>query len=254
MLYSMRHIPVKVLDISIYIYMASYLEISQSLENRDGALYFQWQPSVPWPWRQTSSAYLQWEPGHQRVEEPPRLTSAELKRKLFQSLDEEQCTKNGSSMHTNPHAKLPIVLTIDSYKTLGIEVHAPNDIHNPFLYTEAPQGPSRDLSCHTIEDFLNVNKGKVEWFVASDVLLQLKECVHSSPFIAFFWFGSDRLNPYLRDYLTDTEAIMSHDDVIKWKHFPHYWPFVRGIHRSPVNSLTKASDAGLLCILWFAPE
>ena len=21
-----------------------------------------------------------------------------------------------------------------------------------------------------------------------------------------------------------------HGDVIKWKHFPHYWPFVRGIH------------------------
>ena len=27
-----------------------------------------------------------------------------------------------------------------------------------------------------------------------------------------------------------------HDDVIKWKHFPRYWPFVWGIHRSPVNS------------------
>ena len=26
------------------------------------------------------------------------------------------------------------------------------------------------------------------------------------------------------------------DDVIKWKHFPRYWPFVRGIHRWPVNS------------------
>ena len=26
-----------------------------------------------------------------------------------------------------------------------------------------------------------------------------------------------------------------HDDVIKWKHFPRYWPFMRGIHRSPVN-------------------
>ena len=24
----------------------------------------------------------------------------------------------------------------------------------------------------------------------------------------------------------------SHDDVIKWKHFLRYWPFVRGIHRS----------------------
>ena len=26
-----------------------------------------------------------------------------------------------------------------------------------------------------------------------------------------------------------------HDDVIKWKHFPRYWPFVRGFHRSPVT-------------------
>ena len=23
----------------------------------------------------------------------------------------------------------------------------------------------------------------------------------------------------------------AHDDVIKWKHFPRYWPFVQGIHR-----------------------
>ena len=27
-----------------------------------------------------------------------------------------------------------------------------------------------------------------------------------------------------------------HDDVIKWIHFPRYWPFVRGIYRSPVKS------------------
>ena len=27
---------------------------------------------------------------------------------------------------------------------------------------------------------------------------------------------------------------VAHDDVIKWKHFPRYWPFVRGIPRSPV--------------------
>ena len=30
--------------------------------------------------------------------------------------------------------------------------------------------------------------------------------------------------------------IQYHDDVIKWKHFPRYWPHVRGIHRSPVDS------------------
>ena len=35
-----------------------------------------------------------------------------------------------------------------------------------------------------------------------------------------------------------------HDDVIKWKHFPRYWPFVRGIHWSPVNSLHKGQWRG----------
>ena len=37
-----------------------------------------------------------------------------------------------------------------------------------------------------------------------------------------------------------------HDDVIKWKHFPRYWPFVRGIHRSPVNSPQKGQWHGAL--------
>ena len=32
---------------------------------------------------------------------------------------------------------------------------------------------------------------------------------------------------------------LNHDDVIKSKRFPRYWPFVRGIHRSPVNSPHK---------------
>ena len=35
-----------------------------------------------------------------------------------------------------------------------------------------------------------------------------------------------------------------HDDVIKWKYFPRYWPFVRGIHRSTVNSLHKGQWRG----------
>ena len=33
-----------------------------------------------------------------------------------------------------------------------------------------------------------------------------------------------------------------HDDVIQWKHFPHYWPFVRGIHRSPQRPVTRSFD------------
>ena len=37
-----------------------------------------------------------------------------------------------------------------------------------------------------------------------------------------------------------------HDDVIKWKHFRRYWPFVRWIHRSPVNSHHKGQWRGAL--------
>ena len=36
------------------------------------------------------------------------------------------------------------------------------------------------------------------------------------------------------------------DDVIKWKHFLRYWPFVRGIHRSPVNSPRRGQWRGAL--------
>ena len=36
------------------------------------------------------------------------------------------------------------------------------------------------------------------------------------------------------------------DDVIKWKHFMRYWWFVRGIHRSPVNSPHKGQWRGAL--------
>ena len=37
-----------------------------------------------------------------------------------------------------------------------------------------------------------------------------------------------------------------HDDVIKWKHFPRYWPFVWGIYRSPVNSPHRGQWRGAL--------
>ena len=37
-----------------------------------------------------------------------------------------------------------------------------------------------------------------------------------------------------------------HDDVIKWKHFPLYWPFVRVSNRSPVNSPHKGQWRGAL--------
>ena len=53
---------------------------------------------------------------------------------------------------------------------------------------------------------------------------------------------------WLSPYSTSSKYadVHSHDDVIKWKHFPRYWPFVRGIHKSPVNSPHKGQWRGAL--------
>ena len=48
---------------------------------------------------------------------------------------------------------------------------------------------------------------------------------------------------FVQGYLSFT-----HDDVIKWKHFPCYWSFVRGIHQSPVNSSHKGQWRGALML------
>ena len=47
-------------------------------------------------------------------------------------------------------------------------------------------------------------------------------------------------------YLRMKVKLILNDDVIKWRHFPCYWPFVRGIHRSPVNSPHKGQCRGVL--------
>ena len=44
----------------------------------------------------------------------------------------------------------------------------------------------------------------------------------------------------------DLKDTNMYDDVIKWKHFPRFWPFVWGIHRSPVNSPHKGQWRGAL--------
>ena len=61
-------------------------------------------------------------------------------------------------------------------------------------------------------------------------------CVNN---INFKWIDSTHLPLTLR-------FASLHDDVIEWKRFPHYWPFVQGIHRSPVNSLRKGQWHGAL--------
>ena len=58
-------------------------------------------------------------------------------------------------------------------------------------------------------------------------------------------FVTDKLNMCASGAVM-IEFTACHDDVIKWKNFPRNWPFVRGIHRSPVNSQHKDQWRGAL--------
>ena len=49
-----------------------------------------------------------------------------------------------------------------------------------------------------------------------------------------------------RGFVSNLYMSRVYDDVSKRKHFPRYWPFVRGIHRSSVNSPHKGQWRGAL--------
>ena len=67
-------------------------------------------------------------------------------------------------------------------------------------------------------------------------------------YLKWRWLTIDGRKP-----IDEGNTLILHDDVIKWKHFPRYWPFVWGIHRSPVNSRHKGQWRGafmfsLICV------
>ena len=72
---------------------------------------------------------------------------------------------------------------------------------------------------------------------------QIPQCTSFISLNIPFWNWNRNVHMwYIVGYGTDA----FHDDVIKWKHFPRYWPFVREIHRSPVNFPHKGQWRGAL--------
>ena len=61
----------------------------------------------------------------------------------------------------------------------------------------------------------------------------------------FLWYLVDMVVSILLAW-QQRHDFYGNDDVIKWKHFPRYWPFVWGIHRSPVNSPHRGQWRGAL--------
>ena len=70
--------------------------------------------------------------------------------------------------------------------------------------------------------------------------------------IGYFIHNHLEIYPSAINWFIIIAGNLYHDDVIKWKHFPRYWPFVRGIHRSrwiqpvPVNSPYNGQWRGAL--------
>ena len=95
--------------------------------------------------------------------------------------------------------------------------------------------------------------------ITSIIKCVMKLLIHSFYTVTVWEWISNSITLYWTcDYLSilgffnEVLVALIHVDVIKWKHFPRYWPFVRGIHRSPVNSPHKgqwrgASVLSLIC-------
>ena len=68
------------------------------------------------------------------------------------------------------------------------------------------------------------------------------------PYLLVLWAmaSPNRGRLIWQDCSSHVQYYFTYEDVIKRKHFPRYWQFVWGIHRSPVNSPHKGQWLGAL--------
>ena len=86
------------------------------------------------------------------------------------------------------------------------------------------------------------NYGEIKFLFKMD----LRQVFHSTMIPAPENMGYNMWSKSNSESDSTVTQFQNHDDVIKWKHFPRYWPFVRGIHRGPVNSPHKGQWRGAL--------
>ena len=67
---------------------------------------------------------------------------------------------------------------------------------------------------------------------------------------AYAW----QIGPFWQDTLDHVAVLAEHDGVMTWTLFPHYWPFVRGIHRSTMDSLHKGPVVRTVCLFYIIPS
>ena len=94
---------------------------------------------------------------------------------------------------------------------------------------------SHEIKCYGGQKFILMHKW---WYMLLFLTHKIQTC-----FTILHWYGRKcRINMYT----SNRKWSPNHDDLIKWKHFPHCWPFVWEIHQSAVNSPhNKVSNAEL---------
>ena len=80
----------------------------------------------------------------------------------------------------------------------------------------------------------------------SEYCISLRSCIIVKTVTYPCWWYHPSLWAGCCSELTTSWAPFCMMTSSKWKHFPHYWPFVRGIHRSPVSSPHKSQWRGAL--------
>ena len=166
---------------------------------------------------------------------------------LFASLVLDPCVNNALGLNIGLSSKqvaqhvVALVLPVEQRSHISFIVYKVHDYHNNALLISFLVMGNHWLStvgCQTSHkwnaDLWSLNLSHKSHIAPVPICI----CVHVSVikwFIVGYWCNA-----------------LWHDDAIKWKHFPRYWPFVRWIHRWIPH--TKASDAELWCFLWSAPE
>ena len=80
--------------------------------------------------------------------------------------------------------------------------------------------------------------GYPAWFAPNSYLTPSGGCALTDAFI--FTFSCCRFSTkHLGNYIQPTHSLLSHVGVMIWRHFPHYWRFIRGVRLSLVDSIHK---------------
>ena len=106
-------------------------------------------------------------------------------------------------------------------------------LNPPFIPILCITGPHNNTTLFEVYIFDTVRQSDIDWWYCERWLLWITALAKLR-------------SVYYHTILSTTGNIfVTHvHDVIKWKHFPRYWPFVLGIHLSSVNFPHKGQWRG----------